>query len=351
MNMNESNWVKAYIIDVLPCITVAIYVLAFIYNMSFFSVFNINSVQYISLSEMLLSIIEPLMAFVFLSLIISWLGLWYFTYYLPLYMYHVIESERKEKKTKKRKIPRKLLKIAAKIKETSLFKFLKKLYDWNKKSESQAHEINKKRKMALEKNENYHSWGSLFYAIFIALFSFFAFFALKDKGYIGKGFIGASIGLALPIITFVIMSIGLLGTTLLFNKKSKIKIKKYKTIEVVEMIIVFYLYAIVIFYISGNEYGNFIKNNDIATFEIKTSDGEHFCDSTYRYVNIMNDKIFLLEKETGNNIVINQDAISSIKINYKEEANKSIIVSSLNICSTKTKQFIESRRQKQKNDN
>lgn len=338
MNKNGSNWVKAYIIDVLPCITVAIYVLAFIYNMSFFSVFNINSVQYISLSEMLLSIIEPLVAFVFISLIVSWMGLWWFTSYLP--QFNVLEAERRNGK-KHWIIPYRFLRIIIKFRKTKIYLFLKKIYDKTKRSEIKIKEKQENKRKALEKEKDYHSWHAFSVFFVFVLLSFYLYINLQKKGLLEKGMMGASIGLSLPLVLFVTMSIiGTCVAIVLFDTDSR-KIRKYKVIEIVEMVILYYCFAITVFHISGKDYGKYVKEHDIATFEIKTSDGNQFCNYNYRYINNMNDKIFLLEKKTGNNVILNQESIVFMKVIFKDESNHSIIVKVIDLFVEKSNKLFE----------
>ena len=56
-----TNWIKAYIVDVPPCLTALLYALVVIYNIAFFSVFNIDVTDFLSFSEMSVSIIQPLL--------------------------------------------------------------------------------------------------------------------------------------------------------------------------------------------------------------------------------------------------------------------------------------------------
>ncbi len=71
----EKNWIKAYIVDILPCIVGLVYILAVVYNIAYFSVFGINVIHYLTLSEMLMSIIEPLIFVVIFNLFWMWLTL------------------------------------------------------------------------------------------------------------------------------------------------------------------------------------------------------------------------------------------------------------------------------------
>lgn len=332
MNEIKSNWIKAYIVDVLPCITVAIYILAFIYNIAFFSVFNINVTHFLSFGEMLLSIIDTLVAFAFLSLLAIWFSLFYITYFAP--WDEQMENRKRNNQHKKKflKIPfRYLRKIVSAKKSkfcTIISHFIKKIEE----KEEASRIRNEKRKEELEKIENYHSWSSFFSTLIVTLLSYWLFNTMQEKGNLDKGIMGASIGLFIPVCISAILPVAFyVGRMLDFSKKKKkFVIKKFKSIELVEIIIVYYIYAIAIFYISGIDSGNYYKKNDLVKFEIKASDGTCFSDSAYRYINYINEKVFLLEKETSDNIIIDKEGISYLKINYGNKSCNSIIVRLLN---------------------
>jgi hypothetical protein len=332
MNEIKSNWIKAYIVDVLPCITVAIYILAFIYNIAFFSVFNINITHFLSFSEMLLSIIDTLVAFAFLSLLAIWFSLFHITYFTP-WDEQMEKRKRNAQHNKKLfKLPFRYLRIIVSVKKskfcTSISHFIKKMEE----KEEASRIRNEKRREELEKNENYHSWGSFFSTLFVMLLSYWLFNAMRENGNLDKGIMGASIGLFIPVCISAALPFAFyVGSIFDFSKKKKkFNIKHFKPIELLEIILVYYIYAIIIFYISGIDSGNYYKNNDLVKFEIKASDGTCFSDSTYRYINYSNEKIFLLEKETSDNIIIDREGITYIKINYGDKSSNSIIVRLLN---------------------
>ena len=324
MENNQTNWIKAYIIDVLPCISISIYVLAFIYNVSFFSVFNVNIDHYLSFSEMLVNIIETLFLFVLFSVIIFWIELWWFTYYVPNFI--VINTERREKKKKGKGVPYKYLRYFIRVKNSKIFTFLRKIYDWNKEKDEEYDEKYTKRKKALEKEANYHSWKSFTIFFIIILISYYIYVGLLKREYIDKGMMGASIGLSFPLLFFVLFSIIDSDMALIAQNFNKSKMKKYSAIEIVEMIILYFCFAITIFYVSGKEYGKYVKEHDIATFEIKLNDGITLSDSTYRYVNHVNDKIFLIEKETGENVILNIESTVFVRMQFKENNTNSILI-------------------------
>ena len=67
--MAKQGWIKTYLVDIMPLIAILLYVLAIIYDLAFFSAFDINVLRYISLTETLINIIEPLLLFAPLILI------------------------------------------------------------------------------------------------------------------------------------------------------------------------------------------------------------------------------------------------------------------------------------------
>lgn len=98
---SNRNWVKAYIVDVLPCISIAFYVLAFIYHTSFYSVFGIEIIQYTTFGDIFLSITEPLIVYALITAIIA-------AFTIDLYdnRIYVLLEEQKKRKTKRIRYPK-----------------------------------------------------------------------------------------------------------------------------------------------------------------------------------------------------------------------------------------------------
>ena len=143
---------------------------------------------------------------------------------------------------------------------------------------------------------------------------------------------GATIGLVIPIVLYALIPIAKDFDSMIFPGMKHIrKIKKFKPIEVLEMVIVLYFYSITVFYVSGIDSGVYYKNNDLATFSIKTNDGQCFNDSCYRYINHINEKVFLLEKKSNSNVILTNEGITYMVVNYKGDSNNSIIVRLVNL--------------------
>lgn len=326
----KTNWIKAYIIDVLPCITVAVYILAFVYNIAFFSVFNINIVHYLSLGDMLFSIMDVLVAFAFISLIAIWFGM----FYVSVFIINE-ESEAKICKRDKDRISSfsyRTLRRIAKIRSYRPFSvILKILKRWEKRGEERFKK-REERRIELEKDQNYHSWDRFIGAVLLSVISFLLFLEIQKSGKIDKGIMGATIGLVIPIVLYALIPIAKDFDSMIFPGMKHIrKIKKFKPIEVLEMVIVLYFYSITVFYVSGIDSGVYYKNNDLATFSIKTNDGQCFNDSCYRYINHINEKVFLLEKKSNSNVILTNEGITYMVVNYKGDSNNSIIVRLVNL--------------------
>ena len=93
-----TNWIKAYIVDVLPCLTALLYALVVIYNIAFFSVFNIDVTDFLSFSEMIVSIIQPLLILSVLLLLLLALVI----YFIPAFIARFNRKSRHKTLNRKR---------------------------------------------------------------------------------------------------------------------------------------------------------------------------------------------------------------------------------------------------------
>lgn len=332
-NERSNNWIKAYIVDVLPCITMAIYVLAIVFNIAYFSVFNINILHYLSFSDMLLSILDTLVVFAFLSLFLIWYTLFFLTSF-------VADEERLEKIRKERMgkhpyrfVPIKCLRLYIKIKNSKLGK---KFAEYKKKldeKEKQNIEKRQKRREEQEKNRYYHSWKEFVFASLVMVISYYLYLAGMEKGILDIGMSGATIALVFPVFIYCLIPFALYVDKHMFGLPvvRKMSFLQYKPIELLEIILVYYIYAVIIFYKSGIDSGEYYKNNDLVEFSIKASDGTEFNDSTYRYINMLNERVFLLEKSTNKNLILTNEGIVYIKVDFKDASTQSTIVRTINI--------------------
>ena len=265
MENNYSNWIKVYIIDVLPGLTAAVYILGFIYNEQFYSVFGINVEQYISLGEMFLDIISPLIFIVTLYLFVLLFFSWFHYNITRQTLKEIQEEKKKESKDNKEnsidenKFYRKNKKFVIGLLISTIIPLL--LYIG----------VNE-----LRGNSNGPSQVFLFSPFFLSfiILMFFAPISIISSSHPQRSFL------------------------------------------IVEAVVTYYIYAAILFGYCGNINGRFVRDYDIARFEIKTNNGEVFTDKTYRYINQVHDKVFLLDKSTNNNVILGDDGILYMKFKY-----------------------------------
>ena len=310
---SNSNWIKAYIVDVLPCMTIALYILAFVYNLAFYSVFNINITHYLSLGDMLLSILESLVLLGVLSLFFIWAILYLSTFNLSL-----IEQEKRRRENMPFRTKRRIVKFRN-MAVVRWFVFIM----GKKKKKEKSHDKSE----VIEEKKDQNPWKIFFFALLIVVMCLYIYFDSSATSNEHKGLMKATIWLLLPFLfLFGIATADIcLTMTNISDSKTPAFVRKYKPAEVVEVIVIYFIYALIIFYSSGLECGKYTKNNDVAKFELLSTDGTLFSDSTYRYIDIVNDKVFLLEKETGNKVILNNQGIVYLKINYNDDINNSIV--------------------------
>ena len=321
MTSSNSNWIKAYIVDVLPCMTIALYILAFVYNLAFYSVFNINITHYLSLSDMLLSILEPMV-------IIG--GVTMMLFLLIIFSSTLISSINEDNKNKELTIKEK--RIIVRLRNIKFARWFVNIYTKVKKwfvaiYNKQNKKGSKTQTRELEKKDGSNQLSTIYFSLLIIAFCLYVFFNNSNAGIEKKGLLNTTLWLLMPLVIvglFASFDICLLGMSNPLFKKPMF-VRNYKPIEVITATLLFYIYAIIVFYTSGLESGKYTMDNDLAKFEIRTSDGTVFNDSTYRYIDIMNDKVFLLEKETGYKVILDKEGLVFLKIVYKDEINNSII--------------------------
>lgn len=296
MKESNQNWIKAYIIDVLPIMSIFLYVLAFLYNIAFYSVFNINIISYISLSELLLSILEPLILFVFFSIVGVWLN-WILIEQL-LFLSRKPQSEKTPTNYKIRR-------ILVSVKRWKISTYLIKL--------KECFFIKKKNK---EKDHLHIFIGKLIIPSLIFFISYVCFKDTKPNPVGDYGLSYATLGLIIPYFVIVM----LLYISLAFKKiQSKILayIKSLNRIDYILIFLSFYIYALCVFFSSGKQSGTYYKKNSQISFEIRTADRSKYTDSTYIYIGQMGGNIFLLEKASESNIILNKNSTSYVKIKNK----------------------------------
>lgn len=335
--MEKPLWIKTYIVDFLPFFSIFLYILAIVYHIALFSVFDIDITYFISLSEMLLSIVEPLII-LSLAIFILWATYIYFnTYVIPGTKYY------REKVLSKKHIFKILNK---KFKNT-------KFYQYFFKENIEQRKMKKKKGKALKiYNSYYKKYDFEFSALALSVLSFiiFKYGLSKDTELIEAGMGYTVMGMLFPIlIIFEILLICLIPSFFFDIKGFKIKPSNIKS-----GVVIFYLYSLFLFYFSGIETGHHIKENNNVHFTISITDGETYDNKKYTYIQHINGKAFLLENESNNIVMLNDDNILSMKIDFGK-TQKTIIKFMIEYISQivtgeKQKKRIEELRKKEQRD-
>lgn len=298
--MDNKNWIKVYVIDVLPIITISLYILAVLYNIAYYTVFGINIVKYISLSEMLMTIIEPLVIFLLYILFMIWMSYVQAIIILPFIKKKYLQFvARARKKTFFRKIIYFIIKLKRKVYRTpwliSRIERVKEDMDVN----------TGKSKLGLVKD--------VILSIFLSTI-LYLIITLSSKSVMGLWF---SILIILLPPTFLIN----IFNKSFFSPKHKERLKALSATEVSLSLFAYYIFCICVFYHNGTDCAGYYKNNNQVTFEIKTNDGNFFSDEEYGYIDQLNNTIFLYEKETNRATILHISTLNYIKIDLSSRHN------------------------------
>ena len=306
----NTNWVKAYIVDVLPCISVAFFILAYIYNAAFFSVFDIDIVQYATYGDIFISITEPLC--IYALFIAIWMPYSYRDYKVYKQSFSDLLKEKKQKKHKIN-LPYSLLRFLSKTRKNRIVKFIFFLYNLQC--------------TCILKVLNYiNRTVPAILVIIIAILALIGitceklYFYILDKCSIPPTLSAVAPALILPVILlplFISFFIGVFNGLSIKNKQkiyNYLTSLKYKSTPILASAFCYYVYAIGIFGETGYRYGENLKANNDITFTIKTTDGTIFDNNNYGYIAHLSEKTFLFSKKTKENIVLFNDNITYKKV-------------------------------------
>jgi hypothetical protein len=317
----KNNWIKVYIIDVLPCITISLYILALLYNISFFSVFHINILSFVSFTDLLLTIVEPLLLLSFTIFILFSIYFYANTLYVTdRKIYYLLQATYNP-----------LLYAWFGFKFS--YKIICKLLNSNKYTKSFVKRINNKFKPYFdslkcwkEKNDNEENerLNNRDYKIFK---DFVLFVTLMVLSYYVCSLILPYFkfeGMTKEVIT-LIFPIIICFYNFTFGKREIEPVDKIKS-SIVIFITAYYIYAIIVFYLGGIDCANNYKDNNMVKFEINTNNGVCFNDSSYIYIEHLNNNYFLLEKKSNNVVVLNNTGISYSKLSFPNDERNSMIM-------------------------
>ena len=280
--MENSNWIKAYIIDVLPCMTALLYLLAVIYNVAFFSVFNIDVTDFLSFVEMLVSVIQPMLLLsVFLLLLVA-----IAIYILPALANRLSENRKHHRLDRKRIHYLKL--FIEKVHSSTLYKSLK-----------------------------------LFtFSLIVILPSCVYLFA---RGGINN-FEGRYSGF-IPIFMPILVALILVVCKLMIRPKITL-LEQIRTITMPDKIMTFiliFIFAVSVIYESGYRDGKNLLSRDEVDFQLILTDNTIYDNSHYTYVKHINDRIFIYDKHRKSSVIVFEDNVLSLRMTMKNVQKRSVI--------------------------
>jgi|GEM_PF-5593635 len=280
--MEQKNWIKAYIIDVLPSMTALLYLLAVIYNVAFFSVFNIDVTDFLSFVEMLVSVIQPtLLLSIFLLLLVA-----IATYVLPV-LTNKISKRRKNKRLDRKRIH--YLKL-----------FIK----------------------------NVHS-SALCNSLKLSTFSIIVIIPscvyLFSKGGIDS-FEGRYSGF-IPIFIPILVAFILVVCKLVIRPKTTMleQIRSVTLPDRILTIVLICIFAVSVIYESGLRDGKTLLSRDEVEFELTLTDNTVYDNRNYTYVKHINDRIFIYDKKKKSSVIVFEENVLSLRMIVKNIQKRSVI--------------------------
>lgn len=281
-DFQNANWIKAYIVDVLPCLTALLYLLAVIYNIAFFSVFNIDVTDFQSFIEMLVSIIQPfLLLSVFLLLLIA-LSI----YFIPFLVYE-FNKRRKHGKLSKKKIH--YLRLFVKLFHSS---------------------------------ELYKSFKLFSFSLIVITPSYFYLFTKDGIDNFGGRYSGF-----VPIFIPILLTMILMASKLTIRPKMTFfeQMKKITIPDKILTFILFFIFAISVVYESGLRDGKTLLDRDEVTFKITLTDNSSYDNKKYTYIKHSNGRIFIYDKNLNSSLILYEENVLSLRMNMKNVHKKSIV--------------------------
>ena len=291
----RSNWFKAYIVDVLPCISVAFYILAYVYHSSFYSVFGIDIIRYTTFGDLFLSITEPLLIYALFTAFIVCILFELYTNTLPAIIQQ--EEERKKKSLSFNKYRYWYLRLLVKIRECKLTCYLKKKFTSNEKKNLRRTEL----------------LLPIIISVIFFLLCLYVLMNLIRDGNLEPTLLSSAIALIIPILIILLyyFTYILLFPQIIANFQKNIK-QKY--LYIIVFAVFYYIYAIIVFSLMGYCDGERIKEKNMFKFEIRTMSGKVYTDKDYGYIDHMYDYTYLFDKKTKENVILEKDGIESTKL-------------------------------------
>jgi len=281
------NWFKAYVIDVLPSLSILLYVVAIINNVSFYSEFGIRIWEYVSFTEFLSDVLVQIVGVSFV--VALFLNIVYI-FYLNYDKYNNFHRSFYSK----------------------FIKFLKKLKKYHPKFYAIINKISKtNRKKDKIKGRSLVSIFGVYSCLSIYLF--YKEPIRNDITYwVHIQQIVCAIILPFIFCCYALFFVQLFSRHILTIKQLVKFLRRIHVYEYILSFIIFFMYICSINYIQSKRDAQYLINTP-RQFEVKEVDGTIYNNQDYIFIKNQYSKVFIKEKNRSAYYVLNMDNISYLK--------------------------------------
>lgn len=289
MFMMTQNWIKTYVIQILPALALIVYIIGFAYYMVYYYQFGINITSYITLTEVLISTLTPILIVIILS---ATFFAGHLLFRIPINLFCHDFAKLRSKSL----IVNKLL---------SMVRHLK-------------HEIRLNDKQFEQKNNKISFYGpllilSLQFVVFSIVIPFNIYTGTIEVKY--KYF---------WIVALLMFGFPCVGAYLRWYKKTRFQFVKFYC-NVASAIILF-ISILICTTLLGIYNANLDKQNNEQRFNITMQNNVEYTDLIYNYIGECGSAIFLYNRQNESTVVINRaNLVSLIYYNKKDNIYKRVI--------------------------
>lgn len=260
--MDFQNWIRSYVIQVIPLISLVIYALGFSYYIAYYSVFGINIISYITLSEVLVAALVPTVICLVFGLVWTTVGGVYLRIMKP-YVRHRLAAILPEKITSAAK---------SVIAETGFDRLGRRLV----------------------------------FTIYIAVLLFMLLVA-----FIGEADMDTFRKRILLIICAIVMGIYVYNCLRYYSRLRLYRIRMfYNTC----MWSVTGIGLVVALAVLGVKEGKAMMQSEPDYFEVTMTGCEHYTSETYTYIGDSSTAIFLYHRDSDRSLILNRENIVSVTL-------------------------------------
>lgn len=319
MKTNSTNWIKVYIVDVLPCISVGLFVLAFFYHLTYYSVFGIDITKYASFGDIFIGIAGPLTALaVFAALCMGVLS----EYFGEAQSY--VERNNRLRAWTYSYITKPLrTHLRSLFKSNKLGQCLRNTVAYFKRKWKPVPKKTRKDVQVKPEVKTHPLMWIIAYSLM-----FFYIGGVYAMVLHHATFMPSLWTTLFPLLIPLFFSL-LVNTVLLYlcPKFGKRRIDNYKNsnTKILTAIACYYVFALLVFADTGLERGLHVLNDRSVKFEIQTTDGQTYNDDRYVYIGHLSEYTFIYDRQTGDGMEMNNDGIVYTKMQETDKSRPSYL--------------------------